>query len=63
MEKKEEKLTFSDKLGKWILKNRVILISILVVLFVGGVVSATAFSAVKYMVSVIPFTVFTPLYR
>ncbi|MBQ8353800.1 MAG: tetratricopeptide repeat protein [Spirochaetaceae bacterium] len=47
MEKKEEKLTFSDKLGKWILKNRVILISILVVLFVGGVVSAIAFSAVK----------------
>ena len=41
---KEEKLSFSDKLGKWILKNRVVLISILAVIFVAGVVGAIAFS-------------------
>ena len=42
---KEEKLSFSDKLGKWILKNRVVLISILAVIFVASIVGAIAFSA------------------
>ena len=41
---KEEKLSFSDKLGKWILKNRVALISILVTIFVVAVVCVIAFS-------------------
>ena len=44
---KEEKLSFSDKLGKWILKNRVVLISILVTIFVAAVVCVIAFSAVS----------------
>lgn len=46
MEKKEEKLTFSDKLGKWIYKNRVALISVLAALFVVGIASAIIFSVV-----------------
>ena len=46
MEKKEEKLTFSDKLGKWIYKNRVALISVLAALFVVGSASAIIFSVV-----------------
>ena len=47
MEKKEEKLTFSDKLGKWILKNRVALISVLVTLFLVAVICIVAFSVVN----------------
>ena len=47
MEKKEEKLTFSDKLGKWIYKNRVALISVLAALFVVGIASAIIFSVVE----------------
>lgn len=47
MEKKEEKLTFSDKLGKWILKNRIVLISILSVILVVGIASAIIFSVVS----------------
>ena len=44
---KEEKLSFSDKLGKWILKNRVVLISILATIFVAAVVGTIAFSLVS----------------
>ena len=47
MEKKEEKLTFSDKLGKWIYKNRKLLISLIVILLIGGIAVALGTSSVK----------------
>jgi len=47
MEKKEEKLTFSDKLGKWIYKNRKLLISLIVILLIGGIAVALGTSSIK----------------
>ena len=47
MEKKEEKLTFSDKLGKWIYKNRKLLISLIVILLIGGIAIAFGTSSIK----------------
>ena len=47
MEKKEEKLTFSDKLGKWIYKNRKLLISLIVILLIGGIAIALGTSSIK----------------
>ena len=47
MEKKEEKLTFSDKLGKWIYKNRKMLISLIVILLIGGIAVALGTSSIK----------------
>ena len=47
MEKKEEKLTFSDKLGNWIYKNRKMLISLIVILLIGGIAIAFGTSSIK----------------
>ena len=47
MEKKEEKLTFSDKLGNWIYKNRKMLISLIASLLVVGVACALIFSNIS----------------
>lgn len=47
MDKKEEKLSFSDKLGKWIYKNRVILISVIVIALFVGIACAIIFSVIN----------------
>lgn len=44
---KEEKQTFSDKLGKWIYKHRVALISVLAILLVAGIAAAVIFSTIS----------------
>ena len=40
-------MTFSDKLGKWIYKNRKLLISLIVILLIGGIAIAFGTSSIK----------------